>query len=584
MNGLLLQLARSGDITWLSFYFAEFIAQQSDSNIDDWPALTAAMLSQESQSGSACIDLKTYCGEPIFSSRLVSMNDIPKGPDFDRWGKLLHASRCVDSPAGTTPIILDGHRLYLSRLWKYEDLIAEKIKLRLNRDATLVNSDNVGLQSELFPEGSDDQDQQLAIELATSHYFNVISGGPGSGKTTTVIKILCRLLGAEPSIRIAMAAPTGKAATRMMESIASGLARIDNSDAVRQAIPTTASTIHRLLDYRHHRYHYNRGNLLPVDCVVIDEASMIDLSLMYQLLDAIADDTRLILLGDRDQLSSVSAGNVLGDITGHGYAQTDSGTSIAKSIALLRHSYRFSDSSAIAALAKSVNRGQSSDSLELLRNADNELVWYEHDGEQLSPKLVDTILENFQPVFDSRSAAEAIIAFEKCRVLCATNIGPLGVVQINELISRRMLLRNQLAEREIFRGMPIMITRNQHQMGLYNGDTGIIWEQDDHQLQACFYNYQNGEIRHFPLNRLPGYKLAWATTVHKSQGSEFETVYLVLPSDQNSSVLSRELIYTAITRSKNHFFLQASEGVLTSAIENLTRRHSGLAAKLGWTR
>lgn len=583
MSRLLHQLARNGDISWLSYYFAEFIAQQSDSSIDDWPALSAAMLSQESQAGNACIDLKAYFGEPLFSSRLIAAQDIPRGIDVDAWRTLLHASNCVDGPAGTAPIVLDGNRLYLSRLWKYEDLIARKINSRLNLDTVPLNDDGSGLQADFFTQSNDDQDQQSAIDQATRNYFNVISGGPGSGKTTTVINILCSLLGAVPGIRIAMAAPTGKAAARMMESIASGLVRLDSSDSVRKAMPTTASTIHRLLDYRHHRYHYNRDHLLPVDCVVIDEASMIDLSLMYHLLDALADDTRLILLGDRDQLSSVSAGNVLGDITGHGHTQTDNQPAIASSIALLRQSYRFSDSSAIAGLANSVNKGQTKDSLELLRNTDNELVWYEYGEDQLSPDLVENILENFQPVFDSESSGEAIAAFEKCRVLCATNSGPLGVEQINQLISRRMLLRNRLADSEIFQGMPIMITRNQHQMGLYNGDTGIIWEENN-ELQACFYNYQNGQIRHFPLNRLPGYKLAWATTVHKSQGSEFESVYLVLPDDQNSSVLSRELIYTAITRTRNNFFLQASQAVLVSTIENLTRRHSGLAAKLGWNR
>jgi exodeoxyribonuclease V alpha subunit len=366
----------------------------------------------------------------------------------------------------------------------------------------------------------------------------------------------------------------------MMDSINQRIDHIDMGAAIRDALPTTASTIHRLLGYRQHGYRYHEHHKLAVDCVVVDEASMIDLQLMFHLLTALPATARLILLGDRDQLASVAAGNVLGDITGHGIAVEPASTPLAASIALLRNNYRFDHDSAIGEVAAHVNQGQSKAALELLRRGDRGLRWYADGHDQIPADAMTWLYAAYEPIFDSNSPADALEVYEKTRVLCATNQGPLGVKSLNRMISQAMLARNNLPESNLYAGLPILIKRNHHELGLFNGDTGILWQYSSG-LRACFRG-SAGDIRDLAVNRLPEFVPAWASTVHKSQGSEFDSVFLVLPSDPDSEALSRELLYTAITRARQQFILHAPDSVVINSIDNLTQRHSGLARKLGW--
>jgi exodeoxyribonuclease V alpha subunit len=336
-----------------------------------------------------------------------------------------------------------------------------------------------------------------------------------------------------------------------------------------------------LLGYRHRGFAYHQQHRLPLDCVVIDEASMIDLKLMYQLLSALPDDAQLILLGDRDQLASVAAGNVLGDITGHGHRLDSSDAAIASATSLLRSNYRFGRDSAIGELARLVKLGDADTAGELLRANQAGLHWFEQAGEQVHKTALDWLYDAYQPIFESVTPAQALDAYDNTRLLCATNRGPFGVEQLNSRVSSALLARNQLPEATLFAGLPIMITRNFQALGLFNGDTGILWSIDD-ELRACF-RAADGSIRDLSINRLPEFKPAWASTVHKSQGSEFDSVLLVLPADPRSEVLSRELVYTGITRARRQFLLHAPDAILTAAITRLTRRHSGLAARLGWS-
>lgn len=580
MKGLLYLLARNGDISWLSYYFAEFICRQSSSTIDEQPALYAALLSNENQSGSACIALDEFVGQPLFSSRNLDPDSVPRGIEVNSLRNSLIDNHCFGEAEGLTPIIIDGNRLYLNRFWNYEKSVSEKILARLNSDEHAQAS--IATQFDLQFSGSPgEHDQKVAISMAAAKTFSVISGGPGSGKTTTVIKILSCLITQQKDIRIALAAPTGKAAARMVESIRSRIDDLDIDDGIRALIPQQASTIHRLLGYRHNGYFYNRDSRLPYDCIVIDEASMVDLTLCYHLFQALRNDARIILLGDRDQLSSVAAGNVLGDITGHGQPDSPKKPLIADAIALLGHSYRFSSDSGIAELATFVNEGQSAKACDLLGHERSDIYWYDYAEEQLQAELLEYILENCQTVFASTSVEAALHSFARFRVLSATNQGPLGVDQLNRLISSQLLLRNNQPLLDYYQGLPVMITRNHHDFGLYNGDTGILWDQGDG-LKACFYASGSDEIRRFTLNRLADLKPAWVTTVHKSQGSEFNSVVLILPDDSASAVLSRELVYTAITRAKEKFVMQATAEVFTCAVDTLTKRHSGLAERLGW--
>lgn len=581
MKRLLYQLARLGDISWLSFHFAEFIASQTQTSIDDPLSLSAAMLCEANQQGSVCIDLIELGGKPMFASTGIDLDLVPLAAPAASWGEQLRASQCVGEPGATAPLTLDGNRLYLNRFWFYEDFVARRIKQRL----ALESSPDQGRVKDAFDAmfanlGGIDDDQKQAVLTAASKSFSVISGGPGSGKTSTVVRILSLLLALDSNCRIALVAPTGKAAARMMDSIRERVDQLDIEENIINVLPTEARTIHRLLGYRRHGFEFDESHRLPFDCIIVDEASMVDLKLMFHLLAALPDNARLVLLGDRDQLASVAAGNVLGDITGHGNAMDTGAGDLTASIALLHSNYRFDKESAIGELASLVNQGQSKVAVNLLQQNQRGLRWFAEQTDRLHTETLNWLYEAYQPIFDSQTPVDALDSYESIRVLCATNQGPLGVQSLNQRISSAMLKRNDMLQSELYHGLPIMITRNQYELGLYNGDTGILW-QHAQGLRACFRDGTAG-IRDIAINRLPGFTPAWASTVHKSQGSEFDSVLLILPSDPESEALSRELIYTAVTRARQRFILHGPAAALQRAINRLTRRHSGLAQKLGW--
>ncbi len=581
MNNLLQQLARDGDISWLSYYFAEFISTQDGSEINELAGLSAALVSEANLAGNVCVELDQFSGRPLFQSSVVDGVRMPLGKNTTEWSTELLASVCVGTGGQHSPLIIDDSRLYLNRYWFYENFVSEKILSLLHRES-FANTALINTTTDaLFAQQQDiDRDQMAAVAAAAGKPFSVISGGPGSGKTSTVIRILAVLLAQNPNCRIALAAPTGKAAARMMDSIRQRIDQLDIDDSIKSAIPVEARTIHRLLGYRHHDFGYHQQHRLPVDCVVVDEASMIDLKLMYQLLSALPDDAQLILLGDRDQLASVAAGNVLGDITGHGHRLDKSDAAIASATSLLRSNYRFGSDSAIGELARLVKLGEADAAVDLISVNQGGLRWFDDVGEQVNNKALDWLYDAYQPIFDSETPSQALDAYDKTRLLCATNRGPFGVEVLNSRVSSAMLARNQLPEAPLFAGLPIMITRNFQALGLFNGDTGILWSFDD-ELRACFRD-TDGSIRDFSINRLPQFKPAWASTVHKSQGSEFDSVLMVLPAEAQAEVLSRELVYTGITRARRQFLLHAPDATLSQAITRLTRRHSGLATRLGW--
>ena len=581
MSTLLHQLARDGDISWLSYYFAEFISARDGSQVDELTGLSAALVSEANLAGNVCVELGQFSGRPLFQASRTDGASIPRGGEAAEWAATLLASACIGAGGQHSPLIMDDSRLYLNRYWFYENFVSEKILSLLRRDSITDTAVINNAADALFASQQDvDEDQINAVSAAAGKAFSVISGGPGSGKTSTVIRILAVLLTQNPDCRIALAAPTGKAAARMMDSIRQRIDQLNIDANIKSTIPVEARTIHRLLGYRHQSFRYHQQHRLPVDCVVVDEASMIDLKLMYQLLSALPDDAQLILLGDRDQLASVAAGNVLGDITGHGQRLNNNELAIASATSLLRSNYRFGRDSAIGELARLVRVGDAEAAIELLGSKLPDLRWFDEAGEQVDSAALGWLYDAYQPIFDSETPAQALDAYDKTRLLCATNRGPFGVEVLNNRVSSAMLARNQRPESTLFAGLPIMITRNFQALGLFNGDTGILWSFDD-ELRACFRD-ADGSIRDLSINRLPEFKPAWASTVHKSQGSEFDSVLLVLPADPKSEALSRELVYTGITRARRQFLLHAPNATLSQAVTRLTRRHSGLAARLGW--
>ena len=580
MSYSLKRLALYGDIEWSSYYFAEFVCNAAGLEVDTTLGYSAALVSQAALDGNVCVELQAFAGKPLFKSMLDDGDEPLLGPDVDTWRAALEACVCVGHAGEHQPLIFDEHRLYLQRFWYYEDVVARRIQSMLG-DRDVVNADIEERLQAL--EGSNtamDAEQTAATIAAASRQFVVISGGPGSGKTSTVIRILALLMSQDANYRVALAAPTGKAAARMMESIRQRLDQLPIDADLKAALPIESQTLHRLLRYRHGRFVYNEGHRLPVDCVIVDEASMIDLKLMYQLLTALPDNARLILLGDRDQLASVAAGNVLADITGQGARHDTRVRELAQATRLLGSNYRFGSDSAIGALARQVNRGDASGAIDGLRQGEPQLRWYDAAGDSVNRDALSWLLDRYQGIFQSETPAEALDVYEKTRLLCATNRGPLGIDAMNTGISAALLARNGLAVTERFAGLPIMITRNARELSLFNGDTGMLWLVDG-ELRA-FFREADGGLRDLSINRLPVFKPAWAVTVHKSQGSEFDAVLLLLPGDGNAELLSRELLYTAITRARHHFLLQASTPVIKQVIGRLTQRHSGLATKLGW--
>lgn len=622
MKLLLKQLAQAGDISYLSYYFAEFIAEQANCEMDDLLVLSAALVSEKNQQGDVCVVLDQYQNQPLFIANSPLAQSIPFGISTESWQKNLLDAPCAGNPGDLAPLILEDGRLYLSRFWFYETQVASSILARLENPVSINHLHFFTDLKKLFPgvEKTDEpNDQMKAVAIAASHRFSVISGGPGTGKTTTVVKLLALLLSQEPGMRIKLAAPTGKAAMRLVDSIHARLTdNVSNSigdDSIRDLIPTEASTIHRLLGYGNQNFRYSNDNQLAVDCIVVDEASMIDLTLMYHLLDALPQHARVILLGDRDQLASVAAGNVLGDITGHGLSighspsqidflnaiangststspslvnsESNSTSSITDSIALLKHSYRFRSDSGIGQLATLINQGLGQQAIELLSTNDEHLFWHNDIRVTLSSDTLEWILGHYQTVIQAECVNDALHAFENLRILCAIRSGPFGVSEINRLINARMLSRGWIASTAVnsptdhFHGQPILITQNDYELKLFNGDVGMIWQDASGHLRAYFRNTDDN-LRELPLQNLAAHETAWAMTVHKSQGSEFDTVLLVLPSDESGNALSRELLYTGATRARQYLYVHASVNSIISSCRTITKRHSGLAQKLGW--
>jgi len=502
---------------------------------------------------------------------------------------LLLDSRVVGTPEepASLPLILDDERLYLHRYFDYECRLAATLAARsserTNPDTDTLPPSVFALLDELFPDdaaqpGTPDW-QKIAVSTALRGRLTIISGGPGTGKTTTVVNLLACLLEANPECRIALTAPTGKAAARMTEVIHQRAGHLP--EALRARLPTESSTIHRLLgsvgtgEFRHHA-----GNPLPIDALVVDEASMLDLALAVHLIEAVPADARIILLGDKDQLSAVESGAVFAELS------AERAAGLHDQVIELRRSYRFAGGSAIGLLATDIKNGNSAAAL--ARLGDRSLVWINEGGAVPSKESNRAIADGYALYVESVSRHEAdpqavTAAFARFRVLCALRDGPWGVNAINREVGthfRRTLKhpRDPGLRSEWYPGRPVMVLRNDPVLKLFNGDIGIVLADEDGELHVHF-PAEAGAFRAIAPARLPEHETAFAMTVHKSQGSEFDEVLLVLPAEQ-SRVLTRELLYTAVTRARERLTIVGNAGVVAAAVETATKRVSGLAARV----
>lgn len=613
--------------------------------------LAAVLASHQLGRGHICTDLDTLLSAPDSALSLPPDGDfgevVPdrpaellQGVHCARWQQVLMDSTLVSGGEPPAPLVLepDSTRLYLYRQWRYEREVAERIAERLQP----LSVDEAQLKkhlAELFDPVADHLDwQQLACALAAESRFGIITGGPGTGKTTTVVRLLALLQGLArdrgQTLRIRLAAPTGKAAARLTESISGAVQRLP--EHLQSGIPREVTTLHRLLGARPNtrKFIHNEDNPLHADLVVVDEASMIDLELMHQLLAALPAHTRLILLGDKDQLASVEAGSVLGDLCegaergGYSSAtldrlqqrtsldvarwQTAAGTvseqPLRQRIAMLRHSHRFGADSGIGALARAVNSGDPEAVQQVLsaRYEDLHLIHLEQQSTRALEQLVLEehpqqsesargyryyleVLHRQRPTDDDemaqdRWARQVLDAFGQFQLLCALRRGPWGVEGLNACVAGALQRAGLIPGTEgWYEGRPVLVTRNDYGLGLMNGDIGITLLHrsscGDVGLKVVFL-LADGTLKWVLPSRLQAVETVYAMTVHKSQGSEFAHAALLLPST-TTPVLTRELIYTGITRASHRFsLLLTHRGRLDEAVRTRVYRASGLRERL----
>ncbi|MFM8443912.1 MAG: exodeoxyribonuclease V subunit alpha [Methylococcus sp.] len=664
----LLRWTEAGWLRPLDLAFGEFLWREAP-EASPWLILAATLASHQLGRGHACLDLAITLDDPAFALSLPPEGVWPQedggleppplpgtvmaGLTLADWLAALDHPELIGTGPGATPLVRAGARLYLRRYWQYEQSVREGIERRLregeSRTRDLPVAEFKRTLEALFPSASPVDGaipldwQKIACALTARGAFGIITGGPGTGKTTTVVRLLAllqslALAGTARPLRIRLAAPTGKAAARLNQSIAKAidrlsLDRLEHSDALHAAIPHQVTTLHRLLGSRPdtRQFRHTARHPLALDVLVIDEASMIDLELMAAVLDALPERARLILLGDKDQLASVEAGAVLGNLCqraetgGYTDATRDwlrevtgedlpaewlaaAGRPLDQAVVMLRQSHRFSADSGIGVLAQAVNAGDTRRVAALWRKGCPDIARLApapaddaplrglalgQSGQAESPLTTGyshylRYLDARRPMPDAgRSdfdewALGVLLAHARFQVLCAVRRGPWGVEGLNRTIARWLHEAGLIARTDgWYEGRPVLVTRNDYGLGLMNGDIGITLRlpgvRDGSECLRVAFPAATGAGIHWVLpSRLQAVETVYALTVHKSQGSEFTHAALVLP-DRPNPILTRELLYTGITRASQAFTLvtPGPRDVLESAISRRVLRHGG---------
>ncbi|MNM22572.1 RecBCD enzyme subunit RecD [compost metagenome] len=639
-------VAEAGHLRRLSAAFARFIASLEPGAPagPDAAAVGVAcvVLSELEGRGHSCLMLTELAGEPSqllgWSEELWHAVLAVSGPlpvSLDDWRALLAGAPQVwqvGAPDVRQPLVLDGDRLYLRRYWRDETLVGEKIAARA-QDLTNPPLAQVRLWLDILfdqPTQNGGPDwQKVACAIALRGKVAIITGGPGTGKTYTVASLLTLLFAVSPQpeqLRIALAAPTGKAAARLKQSIDKALQGL--AAKAGEALPLlelarrmgAARTLHSLLGARPdtRAFAHHAGNPLDVDVLIVDEASMVHLEMMASVLDALPPAAILILLGDKDQLASVEAGAVLGDLCHDAqaggytpatiaYAQAASGVAIppafagaagalAQQTVMLRHSHRFSGP--IGELALAVNAGKPDMARACFAgDSGGQLAWsvtaQPDEVLRLALRGRADAPGGYQPYLELVNAGETGYAqhddwvravlhrFEAFRILCAVREGEWGVAGLNTAIELRLEKEGLIRRGEWYVGRPVMVTRNDYGTGVFNGDIGLTLRDPARPGSLRVYFLEGENVRSVLATRLRHVETAFAMTVHKSQGSEFRHTVLVLPQE-GGAMLARELVYTGITRARDFFTLVSpTQAVLFDAILRRTQRASGLRGLIG---
>ncbi|GJF10040.1 RecBCD enzyme subunit RecD [Mycolicibacterium cyprinidarum] len=532
---------------------------------DETVALAVGLLVAALRNGSVCVDLQL----------VATRHEQPDGPEVawpepEAWLAAVRASPLAADPP-VLRFLSDSSTdlLYLDRYWLEEQQVCRDVTARL---VTSESAQPVPDLARLFP--AEFSEQRAAAEVALAQRLTILTGGPGTGKTTTVARLLAAiaeqadLTGSAPP-RMALAAPTGKAAARLAEAVQSEVDKLPQIDKQRLA-GLRATTLHRLLGSRpdtSSRFRHHRDNRLPHDVIVVDETSMVSLTMMARLLEAVRPDARLLLVGDPDQLASVDAGAVLADLVdGLGPG----------GVVELKTPHRFGES--IGALAQAIRTGDTDTAVELLRAGGESIEWIDTEdaSEPLRPTLVEQAAELRQAALLGDAAA-ALSILNSHRLLCAHRHGPFGVTQWNRQVERWMSEKTGQPMWSLwYPGRPVLVTANDHGLKIYNGDTGVVVSAPDG-LRAHFGSLP-GSLN-FATSRLPEVDTMHAMTIHKSQGSQADEVTVLLPPPE-SRLLTRELFYTAVTRAKVKVRVVGPESAVRAAIERRALRASGLARRL----
>lgn len=580
-------LAKLGALSPIDRALGKLLAQKSP-NGGEMIGLAGALAIAALAQGHSCLPLAD--ATRFVATLLPDEAATPALPSLDEWRTALRASELVaDNATSPAALVLDERdRLYLRRYFAYERNVAASLRERLADAGTIAPPPAIDA-------GESDPDQRIAIALSLRSRLLIITGGPGSGKTTTVLRLLAAAATQQAAsglapLRVALAAPTGKAAARLSESLR------DRTDT---SIPApAATTLHRLIGVQpgRARPRHDRANPLPYDLVVVDEASMLDLALAARLCAALAPSTRLVLLGDRDQLSSVEAGSVFGALcaavpepnrytpplaewlaraVGGKVDNAANPPPLTNALVELRGNHRFGAAGAIGRFAQAVRRGDAEGATRTAGESDAIRI---HAFAQSMPVIQREIAQRYA-VDANGDPATAVALASRFRALCALREGPAGSLALNAAVERDLRRRAGSSDGAWFAGRQILITANDYRLGLFNGDTGIALATGPDGALEVWFRDAAGSLRPLPPALLPAHESAFALTVHKAQGSEFDEVLIVL-GDRDARVLTRELLYTAATRARHTVDLWTTPEVLAATLARSTVRWSGLADAL----
>lgn len=566
-----------------------------------WLRDLIARLSAAAQQGHSCLPLHRL----LITYDETAQHNAAVPKDIAQLHVQLRASGLVGDPGTALPLICDGMRLYLRRYFEYERRIAEDLVRRTCHPSPTFDAMKLRQKIDtLFPiNAATTLDwQRVAAILALRQNLTLILGGPGSGKTWTVLRLLALIAQcASQPLRIALAAPTGKAAMRMTESLQRDLANLPVTESLCASLPREATTLHRLLGMRPHssKPRYDSTCPLPLDVLVLDEASMIDLPTMARLLAALPTQARLILLGDPDQLASVEIGNVLFELRAfnlhnHYSSQTVAMITAASgntppsesnrancfgdAVVTLAHSHRFLAGGSIAQLVEAIRIGDADTACSILRNSSG-TAWHELEQDDAIEQTLQIAAQRYAPLQIASTPDEALSALASFRVLGALREGPWGMRALNMAIARMQLSLPRWQPVPLhYPKAPLLVIENNHTLRLYNGDSGVLLADEKGRLRAWFAHAQNG-LRGLATTQLPAFELSYAMTVHKAQGSEYDGVLVLLPP-QPHPLLTRQWLYTALSRARKELILIGSETVLRAAIATPAHRCSGLAEQI----